>query len=595
MMERLDTQKALQKNATRIRWTSFLVIGVGVFFTMLSLFFYRNAHLQWQVYSSETSEAYALHDKLVQELGYGGFIHHFKNLVLRKDVTYYEPKLAQSLVEVNKIIVMLESHESYDFVSTQAIRSTVSSYEQGLRLAVTLIEQGATSEEIDGRVRVDDTAALKALAGFESAISKQLIEQSRALTKTFTIAFIVHLLGTLVFIVLLIVYLRSLLSANANEQSLVIKAIEGTKAKSDFVANMSHEIRTPLNGVMGALQLLKQDLKKEQNLILVDKALFSTQSLLTIVNDILDFSKIEANQLTLEKVPFSLDNLLESIVSDITPIAKRKNLTISLQVSETLPKMWIGDPVRIRQVILNLMSNAVKFTEQGQVKLYVDRLDFKEHQGIQVKVVDTGIGIPKARLNQLFDRFTQADASITRRFGGTGLGLSISKNLVELMEGSIEVYSQLTKGTEFTLNLPLQPSVDQISSTEKARDDSVPDLTGKTILIAEDNEVNQLIIRRMLENTHCVITMVENGQQAIDNFVETKPDLILMDIQMPVLDGLEACKKIREQNKQIPIIALTANVMVADVKKYAESGFSSHLGKPVDLQKLYLHLSQYLC
>lgn len=364
-------------------------------------------------------------------------------------------------------------------------------------------------------------------------------------------------------------------------------------AKSEFLANMSHEIRTPMNGILGALQLLQSEIVEGGNKELLDNALFSAQSLLSIINDILDFSKIEANMLHLESVGFSIVELVESVVSDLTPNAAAKSIKLSRVLHPNYIENWVGDPTRIRQVMLNLTSNAVKFTEQGEVsiELYTQQVD--GNPGLCFKISDTGIGMSDLAIKQMFDRFTQADSSTTRKFGGTGLGMAITKNLVKLMNGQIEVESQENQGTTFIVSLPLEKAEVAVQAKNQGAAQT-PDLTGKKILIAEDNEINQVITKYMLDKTHATIELAENGKIALELYRSFQPDLILMDIQMPELDGLEACKQIRAKDLDIPIIALTANVILEDVQTYLSSGFNAHLGKPLEMEKLYRVLESSL-
>ncbi len=335
-----------------------------------------------------------------------------------------------------------------------------------------------------------------------------------------------------------------------------------------------------MNGIYGSLQLLKKQISDEQSKVLVANALSSAKLLLTILNDILDFSKIEAGKLDLDSFEFDIVELVSSSVLDFDAESKRKNISFNMIIDGEAHKFWKGDPVRIKQVVSNIVSNAIKFTSEGGVKVDLSTPgDF-----IQIVITDTGIGMNDEEVGRLFSRFEQADSSITRDFGGTGLGMAISKSLVDLMGGDIAVSSEKGKGSFFTVILPLFPlKVAELEEEEV----SVSDLKGKSILIAEDNDINQFVIESMFEDTGADITLVENGEECLEAFKKDKPDLILMDIQMPVMDGLTACQEIRKIDSKTPVVALTANVMKADVDNYLKNGFDYCVGKPIDEKELF--------
>lgn len=372
------------------------------------------------------------------------------------------------------------------------------------------------------------------------------------------------------------------------------QAEAASKAKSEFLANMSHEIRTPMNGIYGTLQLLKVEQLSEKGRGFINKAEYSCKSLLTIINDILDFSKIEAGQIDFENIPFSLEGVIEKISSDMLPLAIDKNIVYEVN-NHLTHDMWIGDPVRVGQVMLNLISNALKFTAQGKVTLSLSSQQQASNDIIVIEIADTGIGIDKKAMDKLFLRFSQADQSITRKYGGTGLGLPITQSLVHLMEGQISVDSEINKGTIIRVTLPLkkaQASADDLVFTPTP--ESRLNLTGKHILIAEDNAINQVIIEAMLEPLNPTLTIVANGEEAVQSALAKRPDLILMDIQMPVKDGVTACKEILAHMPDLPIVALTANVMAQDIDTYLEAGFVAHVGKPYEISVLEEKLKQLL-
>lgn len=540
---------------------------------------------------------YYLHDALVQHFGYGGFIHNFKNLVLRKDKARYEPELRKSIVEIKEIISTLERFEQYDNQSLKIIKSVVNEYEDNLSLALQLIDKGASSEEIDKAVQVDDTDALAALAKFHLDSRVRINEEEDQLSNNFVIAHTVNVISVMIFIGVLVLYFFRLKSAFEKEYILKLEAQKASQAKSDFLANMSHEVRTPLNGVMGSLQQLHSDLTREKDIETVSVALQSCKSLLKIINDILDFSKVEANELSLDNIEFSLGNLIDNLNSDFSLSAKNKSISFTISIdSELKNSIWKGDPIRVQQVLNNLVSNAIKFTDNGGVTVEIYTDDTKLSPMIVFKISDTGIGMSKEGLSNLFKRFQQADNSITRRFGGTGLGMSITDNLVELMGGEIIVNSQEGKGTNVVVRLPL---IKQQASKKKHIKNFenkivIPVLAEKHILVAEDDPINIRVITAMLEKTKAHVTIAKNGIEAVEAFRNNVPDLVLMDIQMPQMSGIQACELIRLENKCLPVIALTANVMKGDIEQYAQSGFTAHVAKPIDQTLLYKSLSEHI-
>lgn len=380
-------------------------------------------------------------------------------------------------------------------------------------------------------------------------------------------------------------------------ETLKNKAIIESQKKSEFLANMSHEIRTPMNGVYGTLQLLKSENLSPKGEVFLDNALYSTRSLVTIVNDILDFSKIEAGKLTLEDTTYQLSEIREYILSDLGVLAHRKGLKFKCE-SDLQHDYLIGDPVRMRQIIVNLVSNAIKFTERGIITLQFFQSERSVQNGVpkslKVVVSDTGIGMSPEATERLFERFDQADQSTTRKYGGTGLGMAITKSLVEMMGGKLEVESEKGVGTTIEVFLPLRFG-EAFKKEVHANSVTNLDLTGKTILLAEDNAINQVIVRSMLEPTNVNLIVANNGLEAVALSDAAGPDLILMDIQMPELDGIEACKQIKQLQPELPIVALTANVMKEDIELYRLSGFNEHLGKPLEWQLLLNILDKYVC
>lgn len=370
------------------------------------------------------------------------------------------------------------------------------------------------------------------------------------------------------------------------------EADNANKVKSFFLANMSHEIRTPMNGIYGSLQILNKKTVVEEDRMLIEQALFSSKCLLTIINDILDISKMEEGKLEFDIVPFDLIELTKSVISDLSQTSAEQGTGITL-VCDNKDQNWFGDPVRIRQILLNILSNAVKFTKNGTINILIEN---KKNDSVYIEIEDSGIGMSEQELDKLFHRFEQADKSTTRKYGGTGLGMAITQALIGLMEGSINVTSEQGQGTCFSFSLPLNKAqaVDIIKIEENKPEQRIPELSGFTIMVVEDNKINRMIIKKMLSQTKVTLVIAENGSVAVDAFKETKIDLILMDIQMPVMDGVTACKIIKKLPNCPPIIALTANIMPQDITHYFDSGFDGHLGKPLELDNLNKMLTEKL-
>ena len=369
------------------------------------------------------------------------------------------------------------------------------------------------------------------------------------------------------------------------------KAEHATKAKTIFLANMSHELRTPLNSIYGSLQLLAREDIPEKASNLVTTASYSMESLLGIINDILDFSKIEDDAIILEHEYFSFTHIMKQVVAEMGVFADRQGIILSFNIADTYQEGWRGDALRVKQILVNFVSNSIKFTPTGHVTIRCNSRFDGEQKVLIFSVEDTGLGMSPELVNSLFDRFSQADSSTTRKFGGTGLGMSINLGLVNLMHGAINVDSELSKGTTITTELLLEDAQPQPSKLTVASQLSAPNLVGKTILLAEDNEINQSIFCAMLEETQATVILANNGVEAIEQYKKVSPDIVFLDIQMPVMDGLTACKAIRALSSTVPLISITANIATDDVRAYSEIGFNYHIGKPVALKELYTLLN----
>lgn len=399
-------------------------------------------------------------------------------------------------------------------------------------------------------------------------------------------------------------------------------AEKNSRAKSEFLANMSHEIRTPMNAILGMLHLLSNTEMADKQRDYVNKAVHSTNLLLRIINDILDFSKIDAGHMEMESIDFSISKLLDSVYSMVQGQAKDKDINISINFEPDVPEFVIGDPIRVEQVLINLIGNAVKFTSAGRIDIHISREEPHKLDADKVvllfEVKDTGIGMTKEQIANLFTPFTQADTSTTRKYGGTGLGLAISRNLVELMGGNIWCESQLGVGSRFYFTaafaLPKRAKLESAEQTNQNEekeivtkdsplvcsgtaakapdDDDFKELCGMRVLLAEDNEINQMIAMELLEEKGVVVDAVANGLEVLKSLETNTYDLILMDIQMPEMDGLTATAKIREnpKYKDLPIIAMTAHAMAGDRETSIGKGMDDHLTKPINPQLLYATL-----
>ena len=376
---------------------------------------------------------------------------------------------------------------------------------------------------------------------------------------------------------------------NADLAAVADAAQAANQAKSDFLSTMSHEIRTPLNGVLGMAQAMaagELSPVQEQRLKVVRE---SGEALLAILNDVLDLSKIEAGKLELESVEFDLGALLKSIHAAYGVLAGQKGLTLSLSLDAAADGVYLGDPTRVRQVVANLVSNAVKFTEAGAVDIAATR----RGEELFLSVSDTGIGISQTQIDALFQRFAQADSTTTRRFGGTGLGLAICHQLALAMGGSIDVNSAPGLGSTFTFHLSLPRSGDALTAQPGVgRRASPAQGASLKVLAAEDNRTNRLVLETLLQQIGVVPTIVQNGAEALEAWRNEPWDLVLMDIQMPVMDGPSAARAIRaaetaQGRARTPIIALTANAMVHQIAEYRASGMDGHVSKPIDAEELF--------
>ena len=431
-----------------------------------------------------------------------------------------------------------------------------------------------TNEQLEDRVRARTSELEQAQAETES-INNQLLEANTKLKASIEEA-----------------------------KQLAVEAQAASKAKSEFLAAMSHEIRTPMNGVIGFTNLLLDSSLDDTQRDYANTIKSSGESLLVIINDILDFSKIEAGKFFLDSTPFDMSTTCGEVVELLSEQANAKNLELKLFYEPDARKHLVGDPGRTKQVLINLLSNAIKFTESGFIHVRVEKTPVDNHpDGLKISVTDTGIGIPTDKQNLLFEKFSQTDASTTRKYGGTGLGLAICKELVSLMNGKIGFKSQEGNGSVFWFSLPAWEFASDLSksATEPNRlvqegsgkfdlDQMEPLPTGFSVLLVEDNTVNQKLAAKILSRMGCHVDLAINGKEAVSMARKQTYDIIFMDCQMPEMDGYEATRRIRDfefdnkvpENERVPIIAITANAMRGDREKCLEEGMNDYIAKPID-------------
>ena len=402
---------------------------------------------------------------------------------------------------------------------------------------------------------------------------------------------------------------RELMEAKLNAELLTINAEnarnraehatelaeEAVKAKQQFLSNMSHEIRTPMNAIIGFTRvLLKTELSDKQTEFL-SAIKTSGDSLILLINDILDLAKVDSGKMTFESQIFKLQTSVTNIVNLFENKIREMNLLLELSFDNRIPKVIVGDPIRLHQILVNLISNAIKFTKHGKIGIDIKLLSEDTHKiVVQFVVSDTGIGIPSDKLHSIFENFQQATKGTSRLYGGTGLGLAIVKQLVETQGGTIEVQSTLDEGSSFSFTLNFLKT-NEIVSEENASFKVDEAIKHVCILVVEDIELNQLLMKTILDDFEFECDIAANGKIAIEKMEQNKYDLILMDLQMPIMNGFEATQHIREVMKSnIPIIALTADVTTVDVKKCREAGMNDYVSKPVDEQLLYSKMAELL-
>jgi len=395
---------------------------------------------------------------------------------------------------------------------------------------------------------------------------------------------------------LLVLRDNSIEAMRLKSEQAALKA--ASHAKSEFLATMSHEIRTPLNGVVGTIALLSATQLDDEQAALVRISTESADQLLSIINDVLDFSKLEAGAVEFEQIAFSPEQIVKGVRDLYAGNAREHGLEFCAEIAADAPPWLRGDPTRLRQILNNLLSNAIKFTPSGSVRLAITYAPLEgDRVALTFSVTDTGIGISAQARGKLFGMFSQADSSITRVFGGSGLGLAICKRLTDLMGGEIGVESSVGRGSVFTVTIPFSRAAEPPVKTDNPCQWSQGSMSeaGLHVLVAEDNAVNQLVIRRVLESFGCEVTIAANGAEAVDRLVEGHKDVVFMDVHMPVMDGITATRAIRAlggSSARTPIIALTANALPGQRDEYLAAGMDDYVSKPIQPKEVWSALNR---
>lgn len=540
-------------------------------------------------------ERLELLSRIRDDLGYGGAIHEFKNFVLRGNaerLPVIRAEYADALAAIDAFRLLSESEQEDRALDNLAV--TLRHYERNLELAARLHAQGLSVTEIDQRVRTNDNAAVDAVHQLEDSVRDSMVNaDAHTQTAVDNLSFgglIIGLLAIFNLATLALVIVLSNRQSKALERSN--ESLErASEAKTRFLANMSHELRTPMTGVIGLVNMLRSTrLDKEQSK-LVDTLDCSGTSMIQIINDILDVTKIESGKLEIDPAPTSPAKLCRKVEALYSSAALAKRLELKVEIDPALAgNFWI-DEMRLNQVIGNLVSNAIKFTASGHVKLVASLANDELHFAVQ----DTGIGVDEDARARIFDRFSQADTSTTRKFGGTGLGLTISREIAELMHGRLTLTSQLGIGTEFALHIPARSAPSLGETTDEAQDIQIA--SRLRVLIVDDVATNRLVLSSMLAIHDCSITEHDNGASALDAVQTETFDLVLSDIHMPELDGTELVAAIRkwettQGRARMPVYAITADAFREQHDTYLAAGMGGVISKPFKANEIEATLAR---
>ncbi len=554
----------------------------------------------YETFKSSSLKKVNKSDEYLTILKYGGII----NIGLHNESKRYEP----SSLEQDKSIINLEnniySNVKYSFLKLDEIMHARRTSMLQKDFDTFLSTQHDISQESLTINKLFD-ARLESLNKALKNATMQLLDTQATIEDKKDIYFYAQVFA-LFFIIFSLIYTskpirkqilltnQELEEASREASKMAVRAKQASKSKSEFLANMSHEIRTPLNAILGFIDLLKEKEEDKEKLKYITTIQNSSNTLLGIINDILDFSKIESGNLSIDKVDFNVDEEFKTLVELFRAKASEKSINLSLVMDENMPAALHSDPLRIKQVIANLLSNALKFTPRnGKVEL---RIGYKEGK-LLVSVKDSGIGVPKDKQKHIFKAFSQAESSTTRKYGGTGLGLSISSRLISMLGGKLTLESEEGLGSTFSFAIDVE--LGKYKKPKSLKSTELSHLKGKKILLVEDNKANQMFMSLILKKFGLVFDIANDGLEAISAFEKNSYDLILMDENMPNLNGIEATKRILQLEKErglphTPIIALTANALKGDREKFLEAGMDEYLTKPINKEKLALTFETFI-